>query len=99
AARSGRRRQPAPRCRRDRARISPPGRRRLYDRASRARRGMGRRVDVKERPLLESIETTTQAPTPVVPRPYVRYVGNAPEAVDAGVIGEIRFSIFIDDRE
>jgi FdhD protein len=40
-----------------------------------------------------------EALTPVVPRSYRRFVGNAPETVDAGVIGEIRFSIFVEDRE
>lgn len=37
--------------------------------------------------------------TPVVPRSYVRFVGDRPEAVDAGVIGEIRFTIYVEDRE
>jgi FdhD protein len=37
--------------------------------------------------------------TPVVPREYVRFSGDQVEAVDAGVIGEIRFSILVEDRE
>ena len=41
----------------------------------------------------------TEALTPVVPRRYVRFVGNQPEEVDAGVIGEIRFTIFVEGRE
>jgi FdhD protein len=40
-----------------------------------------------------------EALTPVVPRHYVRFVGDQPEDVDAGVIGEIRFTIFVEDRE
>jgi FdhD protein len=50
-------------------------------------------------PILESIETTPEALTPVVARRYVRFVGDQPETVDAGVIGEIRFTIFVDDQE
>jgi FdhD protein len=49
--------------------------------------------------LLESLDSTSEALGPVVPRRYVRYVGGRPESVDAEVIGEIRFSIFIDGRE
>ena len=49
--------------------------------------------------LLESVESSPEALTPVVGRRYVRFVGAQPETVDAGVIGEIRFSIFVDDRE
>jgi len=49
--------------------------------------------------LLESVESTPEALTPVVGRRYVRFVGSQPETVDAGVIGEIRFSVFVDDRE
>jgi FdhD protein len=41
----------------------------------------------------------TEALTPVVPRHYTRFVGDAPETVDAGVIGEIRFTIYVEDRE
>jgi FdhD protein len=41
----------------------------------------------------------TEALTPVVPRRYTRYVGDEPENVDAGVIGEIRFTIYVEDRE
>ena len=43
--------------------------------------------------------TATEALTPVVDRRYTRFVGDHAEAVDAGVIGEIRFSIFVEDRE
>jgi FdhD protein len=49
--------------------------------------------------LLESVESSPEALTPVVPRQYVRFVGDRSEAVDAGVIGEIRFSILVDGRE
>ena len=49
--------------------------------------------------LLESVESTPEALTPVVGRRYVRFIGNQPENVDAGVIGEIRFSVFVGDRE
>lgn len=42
---------------------------------------------------------TSEALTPVVPRRYVRFAGTSPEAVDAGVIGEIRFTLFVEDRE
>jgi FdhD protein len=41
----------------------------------------------------------TEALTPVVPRHYTRFVGDEPENVDAGVIGEIRFTIYVEDRE
>jgi FdhD protein len=37
--------------------------------------------------------------TPIVPREYVRFAGDERETVDAGVIGEIRFSIFVEERE
>jgi FdhD protein len=37
--------------------------------------------------------------TPVVPRRYTRFVGDRAERVEAGVIGEIRFTIFVEDRE
>ena len=40
-----------------------------------------------------------EALTPVVPRQYTRFVGDQPEAVEAGVIGELRFTIFVEDRE
>jgi FdhD protein len=40
-----------------------------------------------------------EAITPVVPRRYVRFIGDQAETVDAGVIGEIRFTIFVEDRE
>jgi FdhD protein len=43
--------------------------------------------------------TQTEALTPVVGRSYTRFVGTQAEQVDAGVIGEIRFSIFVEDRE
>jgi FdhD protein len=45
--------------------------------------------------LLDAAEVLT----PVVPRRYVRFVGDQPRSVDAGVIGEIRFTIFVEDRE
>jgi FdhD protein len=41
----------------------------------------------------------TEALTPVVPRHYTRFVADEPEFVDAGVIGEIRFTIYVEDRE
>ncbi|MDQ3810837.1 MAG: formate dehydrogenase accessory sulfurtransferase FdhD [Chloroflexota bacterium] len=40
-----------------------------------------------------------EALTPVVPRQYTRFVGDMAEVIDAGVIGEIRFTIFVEDRE
>src|SRR5438105_7792204 len=49
--------------------------------------------------MTSTIDEGTEALTPVVPRRYVRFVGNRREAVDAGVIGEIRFTIYVDDRE
>jgi len=49
--------------------------------------------------LLDSVEASPEALTPVVPRQYVRFVGERAETVDAGVIGEIRFSIQVDGRE
>src|SRR6266545_6685877 len=49
--------------------------------------------------LLQSVESNPDALTPVVPRRYVRFVGDHVEGVDAGVIGEIRFTIFVDDTE
>lgn len=45
--------------------------------------------------LIDQVE----ALTPVVPRRYTRFVGDQAEAVEAGVIGEIRFTIFVEDRE
>jgi FdhD protein len=47
--------------------------------------------------LLEMSEA--EALTPVVTRQYTRFVGDTAGGVDAGVIGEIRFSIFVEDRE
>src|ERR1043165_9580802 len=49
--------------------------------------------------LLDSIEASPGRLTPVVPREYVRFVGHRPEGIDSGVIGEIRFTIFVDERE
>jgi len=49
--------------------------------------------------LLDLTEADAEALTPVVPRHYTRFVGARGETVEAGVIGEIRFSIFIEDRE
>jgi FdhD protein len=40
-----------------------------------------------------------EALTPVVPRRYTRFVGDQAEGVEADVIGEIRFTIFVEDRE
>jgi FdhD protein len=56
-------------------------------------RGVGLRI------VLDSVESNPEALTPVVARQYVRFVGDRPEAVDAGVIGEIRFTIFVEERE
>lgn len=47
--------------------------------------------------LLESV--ASEALTPVVPRQYTRFVGDVAEVVRAGVIGEIRLSIVVEDRE
>jgi FdhD protein len=49
--------------------------------------------------LLDKIESSPETLTPVVPRRYVRFVGDQAEPIDAGVIGEIRFTIFVEDRE
>lgn len=49
--------------------------------------------------LFEAIDAEPEALTPVVPRQYVHFVGDRPERVDAGVIGELRFSIMVEDRE
>ncbi len=49
--------------------------------------------------LLDSLESNPATLVPVVPRRYVRYTGDQAETVDAGVIGEIRFTIFVNDRE
>jgi FdhD protein len=45
------------------------------------------------------LDEMTEALTPVVPRRYVRFIGEQAETVDAAVIGEIRFTIFVEDRE
>jgi FdhD protein len=58
---------------------------------------MGRGADLSV--LLDSLDSGFEELTPVVSRRYVRYVGGRPETIDADVIGEIRFSIFVDDRE
>src|SRR5918912_136221 len=42
---------------------------------------------------------TDEALTPVVSRQYTRFVGDVAEPVEAGVIGEIRFTIFVEERE
>jgi len=49
--------------------------------------------------MLLDTQTEADALTPVVPRRYTRFVGDRAEIVDAGVIGEIRFTIFVEDRE
>jgi FdhD protein len=49
--------------------------------------------------LLDSVESNPETLVPVVPRQYVRFTGDQPQAIDAGVIGEIRFTIFVGDRE
>jgi len=49
--------------------------------------------------LLDSVESSPEALVPVVARQYVRFTGEHSEAIDAGVIGEIRFTIFVADRE
>ena len=49
--------------------------------------------------LLDSVDSNSEELTPVVSRRYVRYIGGRPETIDADVIGEIRFSIFVEDRE
>jgi FdhD protein len=46
-----------------------------------------------------TVAETSEALTPVVPRSYVRFVGNDRQTIDSGVIGELRFSIFVEDRE
>src|SRR5579859_8127023 len=49
--------------------------------------------------LFDSVESAPETLVPVVPRHYVRFAVASPEQVDAGVIGEIRFTIFVEDRE
>jgi len=49
--------------------------------------------------LLDSIESNPESLVPVVPRQYLRFTGDEAQAIDAGVIGEIRFTIFVEDRE
>jgi FdhD protein len=49
--------------------------------------------------VIELHEEVAEALTPVVPRQYVHFSGEQAESVDAGVIGEVRFSIFVEDRE
>lgn len=49
--------------------------------------------------LLDSVESNPETLAPVVLRHYVRFTGDQREAIEAGVIGEIRFTIFVDDRE
>jgi FdhD protein len=49
--------------------------------------------------LLDSVESNPETLVPVVPRQYVHFTGDQPETIDAGVIGEIRFTIFVGDRE
>lgn len=49
--------------------------------------------------LLDSVESNPETLVPVVPRQYVRFTADQAETIDAGVIGEIRFTIFIQDRE
>src|SRR5438270_10273711 len=58
---------------------------------------MGRGADLSV--LLDSLDSGSEELTPVVSRRYVRYVGGRPETIDADVIGEIRFTIFVEDRE
>jgi FdhD protein len=49
--------------------------------------------------VIELHAEVAEALTPVVARQYVHFSGEDAESVDAGVIGEVRFSIFIEDRE
>src|SRR5215467_9631514 len=49
--------------------------------------------------MLLDTQTEADALTPVVPRRYTRFVGDRAEIVEAGVIGEIRFTIFVEERE
>src|SRR6266851_231607 len=49
--------------------------------------------------LLDSVESDPETLVPVVPRQYVRFTADRAETIDAGVIGEIRFTIFVGDRE
>src|SRR5207249_1892847 len=63
------------------------------------RRSMGRGVGPGLTMVLDSIDSARDTLTPVVPRQYVRFVGDRAQAVDAGVIGEVRFTIFVEDRE
>src|SRR5918911_301019 len=49
--------------------------------------------------MLREVESATQELTPVIARGYMHYTGDAADQVDAGVVGEIRFSIFVEERE
>src|SRR5438552_10307904 len=49
--------------------------------------------------LLDSVDSNPETRGPVASRTYVRFTGDRAESVDAGVIGEIRFTIFVEDRE
>lgn len=48
---------------------------------------------------MSQLSEQVEALTPVVPRQYTRFVGDRAEAVESGVIGELRFTIFVQDRE
>ena len=48
---------------------------------------------------MSAILDSTEALTPSVPRRYTRFTGDSAEEVAASVIGEIRFTIFVEDRE
>ena len=48
---------------------------------------------------VEPIISTPGDIEPVLPRKYVRFTADRGEAVDDAVIGEIRFSIFVEERE
>jgi FdhD protein len=45
------------------------------------------------------VDAESEALTPVVPRRYVRFVAEQAETLDGGVIGEIRFTILVEERE
>ncbi len=56
-------------------------------------------VETSPHGLGEAPDTSALELDPVIPRRYVRFNGDRGEAVDDSVIGEIRFSILVNDTE
>ena len=49
--------------------------------------------------LMMMLRPSSFTPTPTVPRSFVRFQGGSPRQVDQEVIGEIRFTVFLDGKE